>query len=116
MLIADREGSRYLSVLIRAAQKAHLRGRSRPRGDEGIPLHPKKVRSKWDAFASEISRQQGVALTGAGVFFAIRTNKRGKLVADSLSLEVIESRQDVVLDRLLESKTQVIGLNARGIG
>lgn len=48
------------------AQKAHLRGRSWPRGNVGIPLRPKMVRSKWDASSSEISRQWDVALTGAG--------------------------------------------------
>lgn len=66
--MADREGSRYLSVLIRAAQKAHLHGRSWPRGDVSIPLHPKKVQSEWDASSSETSRQWGVAVTGAGFF------------------------------------------------
>lgn len=67
--MADWEGSCYLSVLIHAARKAHLHGRRWPRGDVGIPLHLKKVQSKQNATASEISEQQGVALMGAGVFF-----------------------------------------------
>lgn len=84
-----------------------------------IPLCLKKVGSKQDASSSEISQQQGVAHMGAGWFFffvVTRTNKRRKLVVDSSSLEVIKPRQDVVLDRSLESKAQVIGLNVRGIG
>lgn len=66
--MADWEGSCYLSVLIHVAQKAHLHGWRWPRGDVGIPLHLKKVQSKQNANASEISQQQGVALMGAGFF------------------------------------------------
>ena len=58
----------------------------------------------------------GCCSRGCRVFFASRTNSRGKSVADYSSLEVIEPRQDIVLDCSLESKPQVIGLNARGIG
>lgn len=37
-------------------------------------------------------------------------------MGDSSSLEATEPRQDVVLGRPLESKPQVIGLSARGVG
>jgi len=58
----------------------------------------------------------GCCSHGREGFFATRTSSRGKLVADSSSLEVIEPRQDIVLDRSLESKPQVMGLNVRGTG
>lgn len=84
-------------------------------GPCGHPPLPK--RGSEQAGCSHISNRLAAECCSHGCGgFATRTNSQGKSVADSSSLEVIERRQDVVLGLLLESETQVIGLNMRGIG
>lgn len=86
------------------------------KGQCGHPSSSEKGSKQAECQRIRNKSAAGCCSHGCRVFFPTRPNSRGKSLADSSSLEVIELRKDVVLDRSLESKPQGIGLNVRGIG